>query len=46
MLFTHFGVSGPVILSGSRHVINHNPNECKLIIDLNQPYPKKSFMIE
>ena len=34
MLFTHFGVSGPVILSGSRHVINHNSNECKLIIDL------------
>ena len=34
MLFTHFGVSGPVILSGSRHIINYNENECKLLIDL------------
>lgn len=32
MLFTHFGVSGPIILSGSAHIKNHLP--CKLFIDM------------
>lgn len=34
MLFTHFGVSGPVILTGSRHVLDYNSNQCNLILDL------------
>ncbi len=35
MLFTHFGVSGPVILSSSSYVIPHiGKKELKLIIDL------------
>lgn len=34
MLFTHFGVSGPLILSSSRHVLNYNYKDVKLIIDL------------
>ncbi len=33
LLFTHFGVSGPVILSGSRHLLN-NKNQITLHIDL------------
>ncbi len=34
MLFTHFGVSGPVILSASRHILNYNYKDVKLVIDL------------
>ena len=34
MLFTHFGVSGPVILSGSRHILRYRYRDVKLIIDL------------
>lgn len=34
MLFTHFGVSGPTILSGSAHLIRTNIEKAKLIIDL------------
>lgn len=34
MLFTHFGVSGPVILSGSAHLIKTNLENVKLVIDL------------
>ncbi|MCX7843167.1 MAG: NAD(P)/FAD-dependent oxidoreductase [Clostridia bacterium] len=34
MLFTHYGVSGPVILSGSRHILKQNYRDVKLIIDL------------
>ena len=34
MLFTHFGVSGPVILSGSSHLVRNNIENVKLIIDL------------
>ena len=41
MLFTHFGVSGPIILSGSAHLIRYknidkllNENKIKLYIDL------------
>ncbi len=32
MLFTHFGVSGPIILSSSCHI--DNPAECEMFIDL------------
>jgi predicted Rossmann fold flavoprotein len=34
LLFTHFGVSGPVILSCSRHLIKYNYSGVRLIIDL------------
>ena len=41
MLFTHFGISGPIILSGSAHLIRYNnidallnENKIKLYIDL------------
>lgn len=34
MLFTHFGVSGPVILSASRHILDYNYKNIKLMIDL------------
>ena len=34
MLFTHFGVSGPIILSGSAHLRNTNFENIKLTIDL------------
>lgn len=34
MLFTHFGVSGPVILSSSRHILDYDYKNVKLNIDL------------
>jgi predicted Rossmann fold flavoprotein len=34
MLFTHFGVSGPLILSCSRHILDYKYKDVKLIIDL------------
>lgn len=34
MLFTHFGVSGPVILSASRHILKYDYRNVKLVIDL------------
>ena len=41
MIFTHFGVSGPIILSGSAHLLRYknveelfNKGSIKLIIDL------------
>ncbi|MFZ5989774.1 MAG: NAD(P)/FAD-dependent oxidoreductase [Bacillota bacterium] len=34
MLFTHFGVSGPVILSASRHILDYDYKGVKLVIDL------------
>lgn len=34
MLFTHFGVSGPVILSASAHMRNMSSNKYSVIIDL------------
>ncbi len=34
MLFTHFGVSGPVILSSSRHIMDYGYKDVKLVIDL------------
>ncbi|TCK97993.1 hypothetical protein EDC19_0399 [Natranaerovirga hydrolytica] len=34
MLFTHFGLSGPLILSGSRYMINHLDKGLKVKIDL------------
>lgn len=34
MLFTHFGVSGPLILSASRHILPYGYKDVKLTIDL------------
>ena len=34
MLFTHFGVSGPLVLSASSHIRDMKPNRYKLFIDL------------
>ncbi|OPX43661.1 tRNA uridine 5-carboxymethylaminomethyl modification enzyme MnmG [Ruminiclostridium hungatei] len=34
MLFTHFGVSGPVILSASRHLLAYDFKDVSLFIDL------------
>jgi len=34
MLFTHFGVSGPLILSSSRHILDYDYKNVKLFIDL------------
>ncbi len=34
MLFTHFGVSGPVILSASAHLCDYSFGSCTLTIDL------------
>lgn len=35
MLFTHFGVSGPLILSASCYIADKiNPQNCKIVIDL------------
>ncbi len=34
MLFTHFGVSGPLVLSASSHIRQMQPGRYKLVIDL------------
>ncbi len=34
MLFTHFGISGPVVLSMSSHIRNFSDGEYKIVIDL------------
>lgn len=34
MLFTHFGVSGPLVLSASSHIRNMQKNRFKFVIDL------------
>lgn len=34
MLFTHFGISGPLVLSASSHIRNMRKNRYKLMIDL------------
>ena len=34
MLFTHFGVSGPLVLSASSHIRSIAPNRCRISIDL------------
>ncbi|NJD03053.1 MAG: NAD(P)/FAD-dependent oxidoreductase [Ruminiclostridium sp.] len=34
MLFTHYGVSGPLVLSGSRHIMEYGYRDVKLVIDL------------
>jgi predicted Rossmann fold flavoprotein len=34
LLFTHFGLSGPIILTASRHISGYNYNGIKAVIDL------------
>ncbi len=34
MLFTHFGMSGPMILSASAHISDISPNKYKIVLDL------------
>jgi predicted Rossmann fold flavoprotein len=34
MLFTHFGISGPIVLSASRKVSDYLPGEVEILIDL------------
>ncbi|KRQ86626.1 Fumarate reductase flavoprotein subunit precursor [Caloramator mitchellensis] len=34
MLFTHFGISGPIVLSASRSVVDLLPNEVEVFIDI------------
>ena len=34
MLFTHFGLSGPIVLSASAHLRNESFEDCRAVIDL------------
>ena len=43
LLFTHFGVSGPVILSASRHLIGHFEENITLKIDLKPALSEKEL---
>ncbi|MBQ9530778.1 MAG: NAD(P)/FAD-dependent oxidoreductase [Eubacterium sp.] len=43
MLFTHFGVSGPVILSASAHMSNPKEKKYKLVIDLKPALDEKTL---
>ncbi|MEN8906638.1 MAG: NAD(P)/FAD-dependent oxidoreductase [Clostridiales bacterium] len=43
MIFTHFGVSGPVILSGSCHLLNDNFRDMYIYIDLKPALDEKKL---
>jgi len=43
MLFTHYGVSGPVILSASRHLVKNLEAEHTLLIDLKPAIDEKTL---
>ena len=43
MLFTHYGASGPVILSASSHMKNPAENDYKLVIDLKPALDNKTL---
>lgn len=43
MLFTHFGVSGPLILSASRHILKYDYKDVKLSIDLKPALPEEKL---
>ncbi len=45
MLFTHFGVSGPLILSASRHIMQYNYRDVYLTIDLKPALSKETLDI-
>lgn len=43
MLFTHYGVSGPMILSASTHLIGKLEQQCKITIDLKPALDEKTL---
>ena len=43
MLFTHFGLSGPMILSASSHLHSIHPSECTLVIDIKPALDEKTM---
>lgn len=43
LLFTHFGVSGPVILSASRHILDVQNKALRLVIDLKPALEEKQL---
>lgn len=45
MLFTHFGVSGPMILSASAHMRNMEPCRYEIYVDMKPALDDKSSML-
>ncbi len=43
MLFTHFGLSGPMILSASSHLHKVHPSDCTAIIDIKPALDEKAL---
>ena len=43
MLFTHYGISGPIILSASRHLLGNLNNENYIVIDLKPALDEKTL---
>ncbi len=43
MLFTHFGLSGPMILSASSHLHNVHPSACTAVIDIKPALDEKTL---
>lgn len=43
MLFTHFGLSGPVILSSSRHMLDYGYKGIRIFIDLKPALPEEKL---
>ena len=43
MLFTHFGLSGPMILSASSHLSKTHPSECTAVIDIKPALDEKTL---
>lgn len=43
MLFTHYGISGPLVLSASSHIKPDRVSECKVFIDLKPALDEKTL---
>ncbi len=43
MLFTHFGISGPTVLTGSRIISEYQYKDCKMVIDLKPALDEKKL---
>lgn len=43
MLFTHFGLSGPMVLSASAHLSRVHPSECTAVIDMKPALDEKTL---
>ena len=43
MLFTHFGISGPMVLSASSHLSKVHPSECTAVIDMKPALDEKTL---